>query len=133
MSLGLSAQVKHTISGSVKAKGTGESIIRATVVVSGKNIGVSTNDYGYYSLTLPEGKYTLVISSVGRQSKITDVDLKENIQLETLLEEQGQLQNVVVTAQSSRGRTIRGTQMGVEHISTAEIKSVPVLFGDHFI
>ncbi|HTI90798.1 MAG TPA: TonB-dependent receptor [Puia sp.] len=130
MSLGLSAQVKHTISGSVKAKATGESIIRATVIVSGKNIGVTTNDYGYYSLTLPEGKYTLVISSVGRQSKITDVDLKENIQLETLLEEQGQLQNVVVTAQSSRGRTIRGTQMGVEHISTAEIRSVPVLFGE---
>ena len=130
MSLGLSAQVKHTISGSVKAKATGESIIRATVIVSGKNIGVTTNDYGYYSLTLPEGKYTLVISSVGRQSKSTDVDLKENIQLETQLEEQGQLQNVVVTAQSSRGRTIRGTQMGVEHISTAEIRSVPVLFGE---
>ena len=130
LSLSLSAQVKHTISGSVKAKATGESIIRATVIVSGKNIGVTTNDYGYYSLTLPEGKYTIVISSVGRQSQTTDVDLKENIQLETLLEEQGQLQNVVVTAQSSRGRTIRGTQMGVEHISTAEIKSVPVLFGE---
>ncbi|HEY4288353.1 MAG TPA: TonB-dependent receptor [Puia sp.] len=130
VSLCLSAQVKHTISGSVKAKATGESIIRATVIVSGQHIGVTTNDYGYYSLTLPEGKYTLIISSAGRQSKTTDVDLKENIQLETLLEEQGQLQNVVVTAQSGRGRSIRGTQMGVEHISTAEIKSVPVLFGE---
>jgi outer membrane receptor for ferrienterochelin and colicin len=130
VSLSLSAQVKHTISGSVKAKATGESIIRATVIVSGQRIGVSTNDYGYYSLTLPEGKYTLVISSVGRQSKSIDIDLKDNLQLGTQLEEQGQLQNVVVTAQSSRGRTIRGTQMGVEHISTAEIKSVPVLFGE---
>src|ERR1700754_991376 len=130
MSLCLSAQVKHTISGSVKAKATGESIIRATVIGSGKNIGITTNDYGYYSLTLPEGKYTLVISSAGRQSKITDVDLKENIQLETLLEEQGQLQNVVVTAQTNRGRSIRGTQMGVEHLSTNEIKNVPVLFGE---
>ena len=130
VSLGLLAQVKHTISGSVKAKATGESIIRATVIVSGKSIGITTNDYGYYSLTLPEGKYTLVISSAGRQSKSIDVDLKDNLQLETQLEEQGQLQNVVVTAQSSRGRTIRGTQMGVEHISTAEIKNVPVLFGE---
>jgi len=130
VSLSLSAQVKHTISGSVKAKATGESIIRATVIVSGKSIGVSTNDYGYYSLTLPEGKYTLIISSVGRQGKTIDVDLRENVTLETQLEEQGQLQNVVVTAQSSRGRTIRGTQMGVEHISTAEIRSVPVLFGE---
>lgn len=125
----LQAQVKHTISGSVKAKNTGESIIRATVIVSGKSIGVTTNDYGYYSLTLPEGKYTLQISSAGRQMQTVDVDLKENIQLTTLLEEQGQLQNVVVTA-TGRGRSIRGTQMGVEHISTNEIKSVPVLFGE---
>jgi len=125
----LQAQVKRTISGSVKAKNTGESIIRATVIVSGKSIGVTTNDYGYYSLTLPEGKYTLQISSAGRQMQMVDVDLKENIQLTTLLEEQEQLQNVVVTA-TGRGRSIRGTQMGVEHISTNEIKSVPVLFGE---
>jgi hypothetical protein len=110
--LGLQAQVKHTISGSVKSKNTGESIIRATVIVSGQRIGVTTNDYGYYSLTLPEGKYTLQISSAGRQMQTVDVDLKENIQLTTLLEEQGQLQNVVVTA-TGRGRSIRGTQMGV--------------------
>jgi len=125
----LQAQVKHTISGSVKAKNTGESIIRATVMVSPQGIGVTTNDYGYYSLTLPEGKYTLQISSAGRQMQTVDVDLKENIQLTTLLEEQAQLQNVVVTA-AGRGRSIRGTQMGVEHISTNEIKSVPVLFGE---
>ncbi|WP_431211200.1 carboxypeptidase-like regulatory domain-containing protein [Puia sp. P3] len=87
--LGLQAQVKHTISGSVKAKNTGESIIRATVIVSGQRTGVTTNDYGYYSLTLPEGKYTLQISSAGRQMQTVEVDLKENIQLVTLLEEQG--------------------------------------------
>ena len=130
LSVGVSAQVKHTISGSVKAKATGESIIRATVIVSGKNIGVTTNDYGFYSLTLPDGKYTLVISSAGRQAQTIDVELKDNMQVSTLLEEQGQLQNVIVTAAGNRGRTIRGTQMGVEHITTNEIKNVPVLFGE---
>jgi hypothetical protein len=130
LSIGLSAQERHTISGSVKDKATGESIIRASVIVSGRHIGVTTNDYGYYSLTLPAGKYTLIISSAGRQAQTVDVDLKENIQLTTQLGEQTELQNVVVTAQANRGRSIRGTQMGVEHLSTNEIKNVPVLFGE---
>ena len=129
-SLSLSAQGKHTISGSVKDKASGESIIRASVVVSGQHIGVTTNDYGYYSLTLPDGKYTLIISSAGRQTQTVDIELKENMQLSTQLSEQAELQNVVVTAQGPRGRSIRGTQMGVEHITTNEIKNVPVLFGE---
>ncbi|MHA4810562.1 TonB-dependent receptor [Flavitalea flava] len=130
LSMHLSAQVKHTISGSVKSKSSGESIIRATVVVSGKNIGVTTNDYGFYSLTLPEGKYTLIISAIGRQAQTIEVDLKENMQLPTLLQDQEvQLENVTVTA-PGRGRSIRSAQMGVEHITTKDIKNVPVLFGE---
>src|ERR1700761_3703770 len=130
ISISLPAQDRYTISGLVKDKATGESIIRASVTVSGRHIGVSTNDYGYYSLTLPSGKYTLIISSAGRQTQSVDVDLKENIQLSTQLGEQAELQNVVVTGQANRGRSIRGTQMGVEHLTTNEIKNVPVLFGE---
>ena len=127
---GLRAQGKHTISGSVRAKATGESIIRATVMVKGKNIGITTNDYGFYSLTLPDGKYTLVISAVGRQPKTIEVVLAENMQLPTFLEEQGsQLQDVTVTARG-KGRSIRSAQMGIEHITTKEIKNIPVLFGE---
>jgi len=129
LSMPLSAQMKHTITGSVRARATGESIIRATVIVVGRNIGVTTNDYGFYSLTLPDGKYTLVISAVGRQPQTLDVILMENMQLPTLLEEQGQLQDVTVTAQA-RGRSIRSAQMGIEHITTKEIKNIPVLFGE---
>jgi hypothetical protein len=130
LSISLSAQQRHTISGEVKDRATGETIIRASVMVLGQHIGVTTNDYGYYSLTLPAGKYTLSISSAGRRTQTIEVDLKENIQLSTQLEEQAELQNVVVTAQANRGRSIRGTQMGVEHLSTNEIKNVPVLFGE---
>jgi len=122
--------VKHTISGSVRAKATGESILRATVMVSGKSIGVTTNDYGFYSLTLPDGKYTLVISAVGRQPQTVQVVLSGNMELSTFLEEQGsQLQDVTVTARA-KGRSLRSAQMGVEHITTKEIKSIPVLFGE---
>jgi TonB dependent receptor/CarboxypepD_reg-like domain/TonB-dependent Receptor Plug Domain len=129
-SVRLSAQLKHTISGSVRDRASGESIIRATVVVADKNIGVTTNDYGFYSLTLPDGQYTLIISAIGRQPQTIDISLKENMQLPTLLESQSsQLKEAVVTA-PVKGRSIRSPQMGVEHITTKDIKSIPVLFGE---
>ncbi|MBN9380455.1 MAG: TonB-dependent receptor [Chitinophagaceae bacterium] len=132
LSLRLQAQEppKHTISGTVRAKVSGETILRATIVVDGKNTGVTTNDYGFFSITLPDGKYTLIISAVGWETKALEVTLHENLQLQATMEIQGtQLQDATVTAQT-RGRSIRGTQMGVEHLSTKEIKNVPVLFGE---
>lgn len=121
---------RHTISGTVRAKGSGESILRATVMVDGKNMGITTNDYGFFSITLPDGKYTILISAVGWETQSIHVDLHDNQQLPVMMEIQGvQLQDATVTAQA-RGRSIRGTQMGVEHISTREIKNVPVLFGE---
>src|ERR1700744_3946708 len=81
LSLTVLAQGKHTISGSVRDKASGESIIRATVVVADQNIGVTTNDYGFYSLTLPDGEYPLIISAVGRQPQTITITLKENMQL----------------------------------------------------
>jgi len=122
--------VKHTISGTIRAKGSGESILRATVTVEGKNIGVTSNDYGFFSITLPDGQYTLVISAIGWETQRLDIKLHDNQQIQTNLEQQGaQLQDATVTAQA-RGRSIRGTQMGVEHLSTKEIRNVPVLFGE---
>ncbi len=121
---------RHTISGTVRAKGSGESILRATVMVDGKNMGITTNDYGFFSITLPDGKYTILVSAVGWETQSIKVDLHDNQQLPVMMEIQGvQLQDATVTAQA-RGRSIRGTQMGVEHISTREIKNVPVLFGE---
>jgi len=104
--------------------------LRATVIVDGKNTGVTTNDYGFFSITLPDGKYTLLISAVGWETRTIEVNLYDNLPLQVTLELQGtQLQDATVVAQA-RGRSIRGTQMGVEHLSTKEIKNVPVLFGE---
>src|ERR1700754_4898364 len=95
---------RHTISGTVRAKGSGESIIRATVTVEGKNIGVTTNDYGFYSITLPQGKYTLIISAVGWETHTIDIELNGNLPIQTqLVQQDAQLQEATVTAQG-KGR-----------------------------
>ncbi len=124
------AQAKHTISGSVRSKKTGESLIGASISVQGKNIGVVSNDYGFYSITLPDGNYAIIISAVGQQPQTFPVELNKNIQINTLLEEENnQLEEVKVSTQS-KGRSISSTQMGVEHLSIKETKNIPVLLGE---
>lgn len=126
----LLAQTRYTVSGTIRSKKTGESIIGAGINVVGKNIGVLSNDYGFFSLTLPAGKYTLAISAVGLQVQTVEIDLSKNMQLNTLLEEQNNtLQDVTVSA-ISKGRSITSTQMGVEHLSVKETKNIPVLLGE---
>lgn len=59
------AQQNHTISGTITDKSNGESLFGATVFLTGTTIGGVTNEYGFYSITAPEGEYVLNISYMG--------------------------------------------------------------------
>ncbi len=124
-------QDKYTISGLVKSRARGESLIGASV--SGGGSTVASNEYGFYSLTLPAGSYNLQVSAIGFQPFEKKIELQADIRLDILLEEEVKsLEGVVVTAQS-RGRSLRNPQMGVERLSTREIKNIPVLLGERDI
>ena len=77
----VSAQKKFTVSGYVKDARNGETLIGATVLVKGQTKGISTNSFGFYSLTLTQGNYTLVCSYTGYQSLSNEVKLTEDKQL----------------------------------------------------
>lgn len=125
------AQQRSTISGTVKSKTKGETLIGVTIRAA--NSATTSNEYGFYSLTLDNGKYSLEFSAIGFQHKTEEITLEKDIKLDIFLEDQAKdLENVTVTAQS-RGRSISAPQMGVEKLSTQEIKNVPVLFGERDI
>src|SRR5882672_5744357 len=69
------AQNKFTITGYVKDSLSVETLIGATITIIGRTGGVSSNQYGFYSITLPQGKYTISSSFVGYKSKQEEVDL----------------------------------------------------------
>ncbi|HMF73146.1 MAG TPA: TonB-dependent receptor, partial [Flavitalea sp.] len=119
---------KFTIAGTLKSKRNGETLIGGTIRTG--NTGTVSNDYGFFSLTLPQGTYTLQFSSVGMQPQSLQVVLSKNISLNISLEdEQKDLAEVVVTA-VPRGRSLKSPQMGIEQLSTREIKNIPMLFGE---
>lgn len=122
------AQEKFTISGTIKSKKNGETIIGATIRAG--ESGATSNDYGFFSLTLPKGSYTIHVSAVGLEEFSKEVVLDKDITLNIQLEDQSKtLDNVVITA-SSKNRSLSSAQMGIERLSTKEIKNIPVLLGE---
>jgi hypothetical protein len=125
------AQSKFTVSGTIKSKSTGESIIGATVRAINQPAGTTSNEYGFYSITLLKGSYQFEISAVGKKTDTVSIELDKDLRQNIFLDDEAKnLGEVVVTARSRDGRTITGTQMGVEKISTKEIKNIPVLLGE---
>jgi hypothetical protein len=129
--LGANAQQKFTISGTITSKTKGETIIAATIKVG--NLITTSNDYGFYSITVVKGDYNMEVTAVGLQTaiqKITaDRNLVLNISLEDIVKDLGE---VVVTS-DSRSRSLSSPQMGVEKLSTKDIKYIPVLLGERDI
>lgn len=123
------AQQRFTINGSVRSKKSGESIIGASVSVKDKGTGVTSNDYGFYSISLLPGSYQLLVSAVGLQPQTLDVELNKNITLNLFLEDEVKtLEDVTVT--SSRSRSLSSPQMGAEKLNINDTKTIPVLFGE---
>lgn len=72
------AQNKFTLNGYIKDSSNGESVINATVSVNGRSI--TTNEYGFYSVTLEVGEYDVLISHVSFLTQSFHVVLHNNIQ-----------------------------------------------------
>ncbi len=122
------SQEKFTVSGTVRVKKTGETVIGASIRAG--DAGTFSNDYGFYSISLPAGKYTIVISTVGMLAYSRDITLDKHITLNVALEEESQtLDNITITA-TAKTRSLSSPQMGIERLSTKEIKNIPVLLGE---
>ena len=95
------SQEQFTISGSIEDAETGEELLYATISVKGKGVGATTNLYGFYSLTLPAGEYTLEYAYIGYQRKLFEIDLQKDMKIDIELSpDSKQLEEVVVTAES---------------------------------
>jgi hypothetical protein len=118
------------VSGYVKDAETGEVLIGATVYVSDKQGGTATNTYGFYSLSMPNGKYTLTFAYLGYQTLEKVIDLKADMTLNIdLVPEVSELNEVKVTAKKAE-ENVESAQMGVEKLQSKTIKEVPALMGE---
>lgn len=126
----LSAQSRYTVSGTVKQKSSGEMLIGVTVVVAQQpTIGVITNEYGFYSISLPKGSYTLRFSYVGYQQQTVAVNLEANAKVNVELSDDISLQEVVVTSKKDDDNLTQAV-MGTETLNMKTAAKIPVVFGE---
>jgi hypothetical protein len=125
------AQNRYTISGTIKDHRSGEPVIHASVTVVGKDMGTVSNQYGFYSITLPERGYILVFSAVGMQPFNDTIRLCRDMTLDITLDpsDASELKEVVVSAYDKDNK-LQGTQMGADRLSMATIRNIPVFLGE---
>ncbi len=117
-----------TISGYIKDAETGERLIAANVFESELEKGIATNEYGFYSITLPAGNRNLNFSFLGYKPSIKKIRLKKNTQLDIFLKPSLTLSEVII---SSKG-TLKSvnTPYNATKIPVAEMNQLPILGGE---
>jgi hypothetical protein len=124
------ANLPITISGYVKDRGTGEVLIGSSIYVPELKLGTTTNSYGYYSITLPKGSYTLKYSFVGFKGLSKPVTLSNSIQSDLALEQEiPELQEIVVT-DSFPQNIVTEIQVGKLSINPITVEQRPSFFGE---
>jgi hypothetical protein len=119
-----------TISGFVRDAKNGETLTGA-VIYPKENpaVGITTNSYGYYSLTLPTGNYTIIVQYLGYKAKSIPVELKENLKLTVDMEEASiALQEITITGEKSNSNVVSGEI--ISKINVREIQNIPVILGE---
>ena len=123
------SQEKFTISGTITDNKNNETLIGVNIYVPALKVGTTTNEYGFYSITLPKGNYEIQISYVGFQTVEKTVLLSKNTKDNFSLQENGEnLQEIVITEKTKTNT--RRPEMSVNKLSVSTIKKMPVVLGE---
>jgi len=124
-------QKNFTLSGNVKNISSGEELIGARIktTVNGETVGVLANNYGFYSLTIPEGEYVITYSFVGMETFTKEVSLHQNMKIDVEMKEANTLEKVLVTSEAGNSN-VTSTDMSVEKLSITQIRKMPALMGE---
>jgi hypothetical protein len=128
--LTVNAQGKSTLSGFVKDTANGESLLSASIYIVELGKGINTNGFGFYSITVPQGRYTVRISYVGYATQQLVVDLTKDTRLNVNLNSATVEKEEVVITGEKKGNNVESTDMGKQVISMEQVKTIPAFMGE---
>ena len=119
-----------TISGYIKDAENGEGLIGATCYIPEIQNGTVSNQYGFYSITLPDGAHKISFSFIGYETQTINLTISEDTVLDVLLNEKtAQLEDVVVTAEK-KDRNVESVEMSMEKLPVKMVKMLPSFMGE---
>jgi hypothetical protein len=121
---------KVTLSGHIKDKETGEDLIGATVIFKEIITGTTTNNYGFYSASIPTGQYTISFSFIGYQTYTQTIGLSKDKTIDIELSSESTQINEVTVTGNSANRNIEKAEMSVVKLPIQTIKTMPALMGE---
>ncbi len=130
LSLSAFSQEKYTVSGTVYDNSSNETLIGVSVYFPELNAGTTTNEYGFYSLTIPEGTYKIQISYLGFSTIIETINLSEKLTKNFNLKEEAESLGEIIIQADIEKINIRSPQMSVNKLTSASIKQIPVVLGE---
>ncbi|WP_407650209.1 TonB-dependent receptor [Aequorivita echinoideorum] len=125
-----SAQEKFTLSGTISEIESGETLIGVNVIIPQLQTGAVTNQYGYYSITLPKGVYEITYSSIGFKTEKITISLTDNVKQDLALRTDSESLDEVIIEIDVEKLNIRNAQMSANTLSAETIKKIPVVLGE---
>ena len=124
------AQEKFTLSGFVSDIDSKETLIGVNIIVPELQIGTITNEYGFYSLTLPKGNHILQINYLGYRIKKENIILNEDITKNFGLKQQSEILDEIILEENIETLNIKSPQMSVNRLAINTIKKIPAVLGE---
>lgn len=120
---------KAVVSGYIKDANTKKPISGATIALSDLSFGAVTDDEGHFSFQLDKGKYNMTVSYVGSKEEKIEVSVLSDGSFELFLEDEAILLNEAVISANKYDK-VKGTEMGIEKITTKSVKEIPLVMGE---
>lgn len=123
-------QAQYTISGYIKERGSGENLLGVSIYVPESKLGTVTNDYGFFSLTLPEGRHEVLISYIGFATEKREIELTEDISWAIDLSPASETLDEVVVTADEKVQESKVTQMSSMRLNPLDVQDIPALLGE---
>ncbi|MBK8329715.1 MAG: TonB-dependent receptor [Bacteroidetes bacterium] len=121
---------KYTISGYVRDQSSGENLPAANVGVVELKRGVNTNNYGFFSISVPEGNYQLKVSYLGFETQLINLTIQKDIVLNVELLPKNLVQKEIIVKDIRKDNNVKSTEMGMHQLSMENVKKLPVIMGE---
>ncbi|MBX2815812.1 MAG: TonB-dependent receptor [Saprospiraceae bacterium] len=123
-------QDRTTLSGYIKDGSSGETLIGATAYIKELGVGSTSNEYGFYSISVEPGTYTIEYSYLGFETLSRQVDLTENQTVDIEMGDAAEILEEVVVVSEAEDQNVTDLEMSVNKLDINTIKSIPTLLGE---
>ena len=124
------SQERYTLSGVITDESSNETLIGANIIISSLLTGTTSNEYGFYSITLDKGIYEFQISYLGFKSIVQNINLDKDQTINFKLAEDSESLGEIVIVEDVEKLNIRKPQMSLNSLSINTIKQIPVVLGE---